>query len=133
VLDAVHSTMNDYRRIRVSPQYRRLRPADTAIFHHRSLLWLRQFIGQCTTPTVVLTHHAPSARSLATRDAEDPVSAADASHLDDVVIALGATLWVHGHTHHNVDYTIGRTRVVSNPRGYPHQKIGFIPDLVVDV
>jgi hypothetical protein len=27
-------------------------------------------------------------------------------------------VWVHGHTHHNFDYTVGSTRIVANPRGY---------------
>ena len=27
-------------------------------------------------------------------------------------------LWTHGHTHHEFDYMIGKTRVVCNPRGY---------------
>ena len=26
--------------------------------------------------------------------------------------------WIHGHMHSNVDYMIGDTRVVCNPRGY---------------
>jgi len=31
----------------------------------------------------------------------------------------GADLWFHGHVHDSVDYTVGRCRVVANPRGYP--------------
>jgi hypothetical protein len=27
-------------------------------------------------------------------------------------------IWVCGHTHHPVDVTVGRTRIVCNPRGY---------------
>jgi len=28
------------------------------------------------------------------------------------------TLWIHGHTHDNCDYIVGRTRVLSNQSGY---------------
>ncbi len=46
----------------------------------------------------------------------------------------GVLLWVHGHTHHCVDYRIGGTRILSNQRGYPDQPAGgFRPDLVLDV
>ena len=44
-----------------------------------------------------------------------------------------ATLWIHGHTHNVFDYTAGGTRIVCNPRGYPGEDTGFIPDFVVDV
>jgi predicted phosphodiesterase len=85
-------------------------------------------------PHVVVTHHAPSARSLAPATAHLPVSAAYGSHLDGLVEASGAALWVHGHTHHPVDYKIGATRVLSNPRGYPGEPVeGFDAGLVVEV
>jgi hypothetical protein len=43
-------------------------------------------------------------------------------------------LWIHGHTHYNVDYVIGSTRVLTNQRGYPDQFCkGFDPSLVVEV
>ena len=43
-------------------------------------------------------------------------------------------LWIHGHTHFNVDYKIGQTRVVTNQRGYvdtPNET--FDPSLVLEV
>jgi hypothetical protein len=48
----------------------------------------------------------------------DRLSAAYASHLDELVAASGAGLWCHGHTHASCDYVIGTTRVLCNPRGY---------------
>ena len=39
-----------------------------------------------------------------------------------VLADAGARLWLHGHTHSARDYVIGTTRVVCNPRGYPHEK-----------
>ena len=42
-------------------------------------------------------------------------------------------LWVHGHVHDAFDYTIGRTRVLANPRGYRDEARDFTPDLVVEV
>ena len=133
IFDAVLNTMVDYHTIRVSPQYRRLRPADTMRMHRASVNWLRQYAGRLDSRSIVVTHHAPSVRSISPKFAEHSVSAAYASHLDALVAELGAGLWIHGHTHHNVDYTIGTTRVVSNQLGYPDEEIGFVPDLVIDV
>jgi predicted phosphodiesterase len=45
-------------------------------------------------------------------------------------------LWVCGHTHHPVDVTVGRTRIVCNPRGYmrvrDERENGFRWDFVID-
>ena len=128
--------MNDFRNIRVDPSYRRLRPNDLRAVHDRDVQWLTgQFSELDDKPVVVVTHHAPSARSVHPKYADDPVSAAYASRLDDLVASSGAQLWIHGHTHHAVDYRIADTRVVSNPRGYVDDDLvpGFRPDLLCSV
>ena len=66
----------------------------------------------------MVTHHAPSIRSIADRYKSDPVSAAFASNMDDFILEHQPRLWIHGHTHESFDYEIGKTRVVCNPRGY---------------
>ena len=95
-----------------------LQPSDTVKLFSRSRDWLA---GKLAEPfdgkTVVVTHHLPSFRSVATRFETDPVSAAFASNLDHLVPQ--ADLWIHGHTHDAFDYTLGTCRVVCNPRGYP--------------
>ena len=83
-------------------------------------------------PTVIVTHHAPSLRSISPVFDQDLLNAAFASALDEMVAASEVPLWVHGHTHHCVDYRIGNTRVVSNQRGYPQEAVpGFNPRLVL--
>jgi hypothetical protein len=126
--------MTDFRRIRVRPWYRKARPADTAAWHARSRRWLGEALAAPHDgPTVVVTHHAPSDRSLNPRYA-DPVASAYASRLDALVAESGAALWIHGHTHRCVDYPLGATRVLSNQRGYPDEAVaGFDPSLVVEV
>jgi calcineurin-like phosphoesterase family protein len=69
-------------------------------------------------PTVVVTHHSPSLRSVPEPFKTDILSAAYSSNLEEFVATSGAALWIHGHHHHSCDYTVGTTRVVSNPRGY---------------
>ena len=128
--------MNDYRFIRRSPVFRRLTGRDTAEFHARSRRWLTERLNLAATlPTVIVTHHAPSARSLHPEEAGDLLSAAYASDLDDFIAATRAPLWIHGHIHRSNDYCIGTTRVISNPRGYSEGggRTGFDPELVVDL
>lgn len=68
--------------------------------------------------TVVITHHAPSLKSVAPRYKKHPKVPYFASALDELVATSRAELWVHGHLHDSVDYTIGSTRVIANPKGY---------------
>lgn len=129
-----HGQMSDFQRIRVEPTFSRCRPSDTVMWHQRARRWLESRLPEPHDgPTVVLTHHAPSARSLNPLY-QDAVAAAYASSLDALVEGSGATTWIHGHTHHCVDYRIGATRVLSNQRGYPDEPVtGFDPGLVIDV
>ncbi|MGC8493668.1 MAG: metallophosphoesterase [Syntrophobacteraceae bacterium] len=127
--------MTDYRNIRTTPGFKRLRAHDTAYFHSRSKAWLLKAVkeSKCSRK-VVITHHAPSALSLPPESALDIIDSAYTSNEDDLVAELGADLWVHGHIHHACDYRIGRTRIVNNPRGYPEEPApGFDDSLVIEI
>ena len=127
--------MNDFKKIRTLPHYRKLRAHDLNRIHTQSVQWLRIMFEQHRgRKVVVITHHAPSARSLPPDKAKESVSCAYASNLDELVESSGSVLWIHGHIHTPVDYMIGNTRVVSNPRGYPDAPSqAFQPALVIDV
>lgn len=132
---AAQTGMTDFRRIRTLPSYRRFRPVDARMLCEQSKTWLGQAIaGLHGRKSVIVTHHAPSSRSVPPAFERDPLSPAYASHLDSLIGASGVALWIHGHIHQSVDYTIGSTRVVSNPRGYPSEpQTGFDPSFVVEV
>ena len=107
-------------------------PDITQRWHEASCAWLsRQLCKHSAGPTVVVTHHAPSGRSIAPDYVGNPISAAYASNLD--ALAQKATVWMHGHTHCNSAYTIGNCRVVCNPRGYGSEVEGFDPGFVIDL
>ena len=83
---------------------------------------------------MIVTHHAPSDRSLPPGYQDDWLSPAYASSLDSLIEASEAKLWVHGHTHRPVDDGVGGTRVISNPRGYTDEPVaGFDPRLVIEL
>lgn len=138
-LEAIHEAgacMNDYRKIMYygSEGYRKLLPGDTVQLHLDSVRWLReQFNVHKDKKIVVVTHSGPSFKSVSPAYKKDVLSAAFASNLDSLVEQSGAVLWVHGHSHDYCDYTIGKTRVVCNPHGYPFENTNFKPDLIVEV
>lgn len=127
--------MNDYQHIKKSPQYSKLRSIDTAGIHHISLKWMRQeFMKHKGNDLVIVTHHAPSVQSVPPQFAGNILSAAFASDLEEDIQNSEAKLWIHGHVHTPVDYRVGRTRVLCNPRGYPHEpNPTFNPTLVVEI
>ncbi|MHB1286763.1 MAG: metallophosphoesterase [Leptospirales bacterium] len=71
------------------------------------------FVG----PTVVVTHYAPSPQSSSVFHGS-LLGGAFVTDLEDIILKHQPTLWIHGHTHDNCDYTVGRTRVLSNQGGY---------------
>lgn len=110
--------MTDFRRVRVSPDYRRLHPRDLLAEHRASIAWLRARLAEPNAPpTVIVTHHAPSARSVPEAYRDDPLSPAYASDLE-ALMGPPVIAWVHGHVHTPMDYSVKGTRVLCNPRGY---------------
>lgn len=131
-----HSTarrgMNDYRRIRRrrSGHHRHLRTEETLALHQST----RAYVGDVLAapfagPTVVVTHHAPSPRSLVDADLRHCY----ASNLEPFIEEGHPDVWIHGHTHRRSDYVVGGTRVVANPRGHGHQRQAFDPSFTVAV
>lgn len=127
--------MADYFQINFAGANRCLEAKDTERLHSDSRAWLEhQLKAHAPATTVVVTHHAPSARSIPPFHVGSALNAAFVSDLDSLVDSSRIPLWIHGHTHHCVDYLIGRTRVLSNQRGYPDTPVpGFDPGLVVEI
>lgn len=132
---AAGQDMNDYVRIRLSPEYRKIGPPFTAAWHIAAKKWIaEEAAAQAGTPVVVVTHHAPSIRSFRADDRRGLLQAAYASDLEAFADSLPISLWAHGHIHTASDYRIGDTRVVCNPRGYPcGRDNGFDAGLVVEI
>lgn len=69
---------------------------------------------------VVVSHHAPSPKSIHPRYQNDVlINYAYHTDLQDYITQHPEIkLWIHGHTHSTFDYMVGETRVLCNPRGY---------------
>lgn len=145
----LEQTLNDHQQIRSQATGQALRAEEARAAHLESRAWLEECCATAPErPRVIVTHHAPSPRSIPPaewqaleRDGMDSeaglrmlMRAGYASRLDSLVKASGAALWIHGHIHAPADYRIGITRVLANPRGYGDQLQGrFQPGLVVDL
>lgn len=133
------SMMNDYKLIRVMPGYRRLDTSDVIGFHNESFEWLSEKVKEHDgKKVVVVTHNGPSIKSCLPKYKNDPLTASFVSNLEGFIRKSNISLWVHGHTHNSVDYMIGNTRVICNPRGYcrdfdKNENIGFKYDLTIKV
>lgn len=97
--------------------------AETVMAAHRqSMNWLEaSFYEPHNGPTVVITNHAPSFRSSRPEYADSAISGGFCSNLDDLILEHQPDVWIHGHLHDPVDYVLGKTRVLSNPWGYPDE------------
>lgn len=123
--------MSDFRQIRVGEGFSKLRPADLISLNIASRRFLafelsKDFPGK----TVVITHHCPL-EEVAGGGHEGHLAAAYYNRWDDLVAQAG--VWIFGHTHQAVDTMIKGCRVVSNPRGYPGERTGFVPDFTIEI
>ena len=83
---------------------------------------------------VVITHHAPTPRSIRPWYQGNALNPAFASRLDTLIAKYAPPLWIHGHMHDSIDEQLGETRVVANPGGYTaSENPPFDPTLCVDV
>ena len=129
------SAMNDYKKIRAGNHYGKLRPEQCRDFHFDDLLWLKQaLVEPFAGPTVVVTHHAPSLRSVPDEFREDPLTGCYATDLE-YLFGSNVAVWCHGHIHACQDYEISGTRVLCNPRGYAPDDLtpGFAEPLVFEI
>jgi predicted phosphodiesterase len=157
--DAVRTAargLNDYKVVKVEPGRSRdmLRPRDTIGAHKASVAYIESTLAEPFDggdTTVLITHHPVSVQSLR---GYDPAHPERFSELDWCYASAGLDKWftgvgmpdgyvppalaLHGHVHENRDYTIGHTRIVANPRGYPlrnglRENPNFNPGLVIEV
>ncbi len=138
-VDAATRFMRDFQRIRVDEESDTLFTPDAcATQFARHAQWLQARLAQPHEgATVVITHHAPSPRSIHPRFAGSPVNLCFVSEAEHLLDGDRVQLWIHGHTHDSFDYQLAGTRVVCNPRGYAKdgrvENASFDPGLVLRV
>lgn len=123
------NSMTDYKAIRATSRFRRLRAADTARINDETRIWLRRELDKPRDgKTVVITHHAPCPLSIPewrriSKGELNPAYAVDWTK-EEFWNPEKIDLWIHGHIHAAVDYVVKGVRVVCNPRGYGDTRSG---------
>lgn len=131
--------VRDFSRIGVAPGFPdRFTPAVSQMLFDQSVTWLdARFAEAFDGPTVVVTHFAPARGSIAAQFVGSPLNACFVSNLEAQIERWQPALWLHGHVHHSVDYRVGATRVVANPRGYAPKGVvenaHFAPGLLIEL
>jgi predicted phosphodiesterase len=131
--------MRDFSRIRIDETPgRSFTPDDAAALFNVNTEWLASKLAEPHPgPTVVITHHAPSRKSIHPRFADSVLNACFVSDAERLVDGRRARLWIHGHTHDSFDYLLNGTRVVCNPRGYAKNGVNenplFDPNFEIEI
>ncbi len=123
--------MSDFTQIRIGEGFRKLRPVDLIARNICARDFLatelaKDFGGK----TVVVTHHCPI-EAVAGDAHEGHLGAAYFNQWGDLVSQADA--WIFGHTHYAVDTIVSGCRLISNPRGYPGEKTGLVPDFIIEI
>jgi len=118
----VANYLNDYALIRI--RTRKLTPNDTMkVFRHT----VKGFDKELSKPfdkgpTIVVTHHLPSDGAIDPRyqlETNQRVNAGYRSNLDDFITKHQPDYWCFGHSHSTTYKEMGKSKLISNPRGYP--------------
>ena len=84
---------------------------------------------------VVVTHHVPSF-DLNSKDFDgSALNGAFTVELGNYIAHSGIDYWIYGHSHRNINKTIGDTLCVSNQLGYTfhNEHLDFKPDAIIEV
>ncbi|VVM51814.1 metallophosphoesterase [Pseudomonas fluorescens] len=129
-IDLATQLIRDFSHIRIAPDFPDLfTPAISQMIFLQTVAWLEDcFARDSSTPTVVVSHFAPTRSSISPAFTGSPINSSFVSDLEARIQAWQPALWLHGHTHGSFDYRVGNTRVLCNPRGYAKNGINENPD-----
>lgn len=114
------SIISDFRRIRHGNK-----PLDWTRFnneHYHCFQFLEQSVKQSIAKHIVVaTHHVPSFNLISPEFKGSPLNGAFTVELESYISASPIEYWIYGHSHRNINKTIGNTQCVSNQLGYVFQ------------
>lgn len=125
-MTTIENFMNDYALI-AGFNGEEITCTDTNELHEKQKVGI---INDCYThidkSVVVVSHHSPSFNGVSPRFAGHYANTAFHSDaIDEFAHFDNIKLWIHGHTHDNIDYDHDGIRVVCNPWGYMGERYGF--------
>ena len=110
-------SVTDFRRILYGEDI--LTFADFNREHKRCLEFIKQSVANSSAKhKIVVTHHVPSFLLMSPEFQGSRINGAFTVELADYIATSGIDYWIYGHSHRNIDKTIGSTRCVCNQFGY---------------
>jgi UDP-2,3-diacylglucosamine pyrophosphatase LpxH len=85
-------------------------------------------------PDIVISHHLPSTECInemwkdSIHNAHFVVDLTKFLRVGTLPGSYAPKLWLHGHTHQDVNVNVGNTKVCANPCGYPNEAFGRVWD-----
>lgn len=131
--------INDFRLISYQGEYyenRPFTPNDAAYMFEHQYGYIKLMTNAIKNKKLIVTHFLPATECidkqyLGQDSRTSTLNDYFANNLGDWISYQDDTTWVHGHTHSNVDITIGTTRIVANPYGYGYN--GFYKECLIDI
>ena len=112
---AAGAKIQDFHRIK--HEGRRMSPGVMLDLHSQAVVFLS---SEVRPGDIVITHWPPTMKARHQGKPADEIAKYFCADIPKVVAACRASLWICGHTHYNVDFMLGETRILSNQGGYPH-------------
>jgi Icc-related predicted phosphoesterase len=113
----IERSLNDYGLIQMGEKTLRA-PHSIMLFQEAREFLEEELEKEHQGQTIVVTHHAPSFKSIHPLYRESNINGAFCSDLEHLLHYFDISYWFHGHTHQTVHYEIEGTKVRNNPRGY---------------
>lgn len=112
------SQMNDYELI--YKKFKKVTAIDTLKLFRKNVKFIKETLSRIITDKiVVITHHAPSLKSISPKFHNSPINGAFVSDLEYIITSDDRIkLWCHGHTHFDKDYYVEQCRIICHPKGY---------------
>ena len=97
----------------------RLTVDDYNRMHQFCLDFIKRGVAESTAEKiVVVTHHLPTQQVVAQQHLASDLNSAFATELGNFIVDSPINVWIYGHSHTNIDTTIGHTKIVCNQMGY---------------
>ena len=104
--------------------------------HLKCLDFIKKAVAESKAKNIVVaTHHVPSFALMSGEFKDSSINGAFTSELGNFIADSRINYWIYGHSHRNIDATIGATQCVSNQLGYVFQDEhhSFRRDAVIEV
>ena len=97
----------------------RLTVDDYNRMHQFCLDFIKRGVAESTAEKiVVVTYHLPTQQVVAPQHLGSDLNSAFATELGNFIVDSPINVWIYGHSHTNIDTTIGHTKIVCNQMGY---------------